>query len=278
MSPSIGTPEGSITHALSRHLTFQYTGAEQTFEVPAGVTQIEVDAHGAGGGEDGSSGKGTGLGGRADAQLTVVPGERLDIFVGGAPSSSGGGYNGGGRGLGSGSHLSFGGGGATDIREGGDGLNDRILVAGGGGGEGGDLGGGTGGNGGGRVAGKGAHGPVFGGSSGCQNAGGGGGGGGSQIRGGAGGEAGCYAKNGFAGKLGIGGAGGGGNSATGGGGGGYYGGGGGGGGNYEIGSGKLGLGGGGGGGSSYADSSARNTKMSRGWKGATGNGLLIVRW
>jgi len=44
MSPSIGAPEGSITHALSRHLTFQYTGAEQTFKVPAGVTSISARA------------------------------------------------------------------------------------------------------------------------------------------------------------------------------------------------------------------------------------------
>jgi hypothetical protein len=64
------------------------------------------------------------------AELPVVPGERLAIFVGGAANGASGGYNGGGSGEGSGSYASGAGGGATDIREGGDALKDRIIVAG----------------------------------------------------------------------------------------------------------------------------------------------------
>jgi hypothetical protein len=68
-------------------------------------------------------------------ELPVVPGERLAIFVGGTPSGPAGGYNGGGSGVASTSGYSgyfdsYGGGGATDIREGGSALRDRILVAG----------------------------------------------------------------------------------------------------------------------------------------------------
>ncbi len=275
----IGNPDTSgIEQVFSHHRTFRYTGNEQTFKVPAGVNLIAVEARGAGGGLVTSDGQ-IGRGGRVSAELPVVPGEGLAIFVGGAAVGATGGYNGGGEGTpGHSSYFSSGGGGATDVREGGSTLKDRILVAGGGGGE--AEGGTDGGQGGGRIAGPGANGENFGGYGSCQDPAGGGGGGGSQHSGGTAGQANCQGHNGAAGMLGAGGRGGNGNGGFGGagGGGGYYGGGGGAGGNYVISQPWVGTGGGGGGGSSYVERSARKYKSRQGWKGAIGNGEVVVRW
>lgn len=112
--------------------TFNYTGGAQTFVVPAGVTQITIDARGASGG-GGSMGTG-GLGGRSQAVLNVTPGQVLNLYVGGTTTSVTGGYNGGGNAINS--STSRGGGGASDIRLGGTTLSERVLVAAGGGGAG----------------------------------------------------------------------------------------------------------------------------------------------
>ena len=123
----------------SQITTFDYTGAMQTYTVPAGVTSIQIEAWGAQGGGsedcDGSFPEDGGLGGYASGDLAVVPGSVLNVFVGGKPtiipgSGTVGGYNGGGA---SGQWAGAGGG-ASDIRIGGTGLGDRILIAGGGGG------------------------------------------------------------------------------------------------------------------------------------------------
>lgn len=214
---------------------FAFTGAEQSWTVPVGVTLINVDVRGAQGGGNGPSARG-GNGGRVLATLAVTPGESLSIFVGGRGGDSGspnragpGGFNGGGSGgidSVDGNGPAGGGGGASDIRRGGNGLVDRVVVAGGGGGSeccqdgnGGAGGGVTGADGGAR--------------SGIP------GGGGTQSSGGLGGG------NGTAGEFGQGGIGGNGDRAGGGGGGGWFGGGG--------GSGAT-LGNGGGGGSGYPPS------------------------
>ncbi len=72
------------------------------------------------------------------ATLTVVPGEILNVFVGGqggAGAAGGlGGFNGGGAGGTGTSFFGGGGGGASDIRRGGIALSNRVVVAGGGGG------------------------------------------------------------------------------------------------------------------------------------------------
>jgi hypothetical protein len=271
-----GTGDGDmVTH---RH-TFKYTGNEQTFQVPAGATRVTVVALGAAGGpQPGSQGTGA-LGGRVSAELPVKPGEQLAVFVGGAGAS--GGYNGGGSGQGRTDYASGAGGGASDIREGGSALKDRILVAGGGGGEG-ESGRpsayGSGGKGGAKTGGRGVDGENFGGHGACRRPEGDGGGGGSQQNGGTGGPAHCrLASSGKPGVLGNGGAGGTG-IGGGGGGGGYYGGGGGGGGNEIMSYGLYGGGGGGGGGSSYAERSAREYQSWRGWKDATGNGAIVISW
>jgi Big-like domain-containing protein len=123
--------------------TFSAAGAQQ-FVVPAGVTEISVDAFGARGGNFG------GFGAEALATtLAVQPGESLTVVVGGRGGNGpwdacGGGspgFNGGGAG---GSTCNAagstagggGGGGASDVRRG----TTALVVAGGGGGKGlGDL-------------------------------------------------------------------------------------------------------------------------------------------
>jgi hypothetical protein len=222
-------------------ITFNYTGAEQTFTVPAGVFSVQVLAVGGSGGTAGALG---GVGAQVSGDLSVTPGETLYVEVGGNGQSQGpsnyggsGGFNGGGSGGG-------GGGGASDVRTSprASGLfpGDRLLVAGGGGGAGTKRAyacrGGAGG-----AAGQAGHGKEAGN---CSNRGGGAG---TQSSGGAAapttGEE-CPGQNG---QFGIGGEGGttgtnGCRGEGGGGGGGYYGGGG--------GTGGYGSAGGGGGGGS----------------------------
>jgi large repetitive protein len=294
-------PIGGNADALPHHLTFRFTGAKQMFQVPSGVHSINVDARGAAGAPFPYGGryphKGHGRGGRVHTIIQVSPGETLYVFVGGkgyaVPGSGGGtGFNGGAAGglypycqISGSNCYGYGGGGASDLRKGGELLTDRIVVAGGGGG------GGTfrvaGGGGGRTIGGDGESGSPTG-----YFAGGGGGGGGTQNQGGSGGSGqdGSYGNGGpgSPGTLGNGGsggeAGGYGNSgyypgAGGGGGGGYYGGGGGGGAcGPPYSGGPCGVGGGGGGGSSYVEPSATNVKMWRNWTHATGNGVVILSW
>lgn len=130
--------------------TFLYTGAAQSFVVPAGIFTLTIETWGAQGGANWVNN--VNFGGYTKADFPVTPGETLYIYVGSQPSGITGGYNGGGNGEGAGK----GGGGATDVRQGGTALTDRIIVAGGAGGAGywsslhvvGGLGGGlTGGDG-----------------------------------------------------------------------------------------------------------------------------------
>ena len=233
---------GLNTHAQQTIIeNFSYTGTPQYWTVPNCVTSINVTIAGAEGG-----GTYSGNGAVLTGTLNVIPGQQLEVNVGGAGFMLNGGWNGGGNGATANitSNISYGGGGASDIRIGPYTLNDRLVVAGGGGG----MGGGTT--------------DEFGGHGGCNNGQDGTGtfgdpgDGGSQINGGNGGTgwAGWTGTGnaGFNGLLGIGGNGG--NDQCfnmgpgGGGGGGYFGGGGGGADCYN--SGPLG-GGGGGGGSSF---------------------------
>ncbi|WP_168735899.1 glycine rich domain-containing protein [Cohnella fermenti] len=197
--------------------SFDFTGAVQTFTVPATGTYT-LELWGAQGGS--YSGSNGGHGGYSTGQVNLTKGETLYINVGGTTGTGAGGWNGGGSTAG----VAKGGGGATDIRKGGQALTDRIIVAGGGGG--GQAG--AGGVGGGTTGG-----------TGYKNCCGTVGSGGTQTAGGTGG--------GTSGVLGIGG-----NGATGSdglyggaGGGGYYGGGG---ANSDV---SLVDDGGGGGGSGY---------------------------
>src|SRR5690606_12699146 len=113
--------------------TFNYTGGVQTYTVPPCVTQIEVVVAGAKGG--GNTG---GNGATVTATINVVPGQILQVNVGGTGNCPGAGYNGGGiGGPAGGANGACGGGGATDIRIAPYGIPNRIVVAGGGGGMGG---------------------------------------------------------------------------------------------------------------------------------------------
>jgi hypothetical protein len=118
-----------------------YTGGMQTYTVPAGVTSIKIETYGAQG-ANGVNGSGGALGGFgaagafASGFLNVTPGQILNIYVGGQATASIGGFNGGGTGGNASGNGGGGGGGATDVRVGGTGLANRVLVAGGGGGAG----------------------------------------------------------------------------------------------------------------------------------------------
>jgi hypothetical protein len=327
--PALIAPVGA-PHRQTNSQTFSYTGYEQTFMVPSYVTEVTIKADGASGGTGTGSGSFSGFpaggsGGVVKATILVTPSESLAVFVGGEGTDNGGGYNGGASPGSCGSscyevtqagalgrfaappkaarpdnisyfYPAYGGGGASDVRQGGDGLADRVVVAGGGGGAGGTAFqcfngckqsayyyGGPGGRGGGKSGGSGG-----GGSSG--SSGGDGGGCATRTRGGSGGIGGygsgsgsCDGVSGSDGTLSSGGDGGDGScdEPGGGGGGGNYGGGGG---------GSSGLstyyyerqayyagGGGGGGGSSFVEKGAKHVK-SRPGAAPVGNGRIIISW
>ena len=260
-----------MSGACTGSVVFNYTGAEQDFVVPLGVTVVTIVASGAAGGEGYDSEGSPGSGGMTTATIPVTPGETLAVFVGeqggSATSATTGGtaaFNGGGVGGSAVSGSGGAGGGASDVRQGGSALGDRVVVAGGGGGAGGyDNTASNGGEGG----------PATGGSGVVGGGAGGGAGGGGTPTGGGGGGAGVGGANpGIGGVQGTGGAGGGEGTATaqsgggGGGGGGYFGGGGGG----ASGNG----GGGGGGGASYVEMTATSTTLAGGTQ--TANGQVVI--
>ncbi len=239
---------------------FASTGAEQSFTVPTGVTNVRVRAIGAAGEKGQTFGPEVvgGLGGDGaivSAQLPVTPGEVFYVEV-----ANGGGTGGPGAGNG---------GGTSDVRtipEASTGtLESRLLVAGGGGGGGSVVEEGSAGSGGdaGSVGVNGLDDERDGPQSGLQTAGGGAG----TLTGGGAGGAFCEPGapwNGQDGQLGSGGRGGegAGSPASGGGGGGGYWGGGGGEGICGL-DGPFGFGGGagGGGGSSYVEEEATSTSF-----------------
>ncbi|UKN01126.1 glycine rich domain-containing protein [Paracrocinitomix mangrovi] len=247
---------------------FEYTGKFQTYIVPEGVTMINVELQGAGGGFS-SWEKGRypdkykpGKGGKLTASYPVEPGQKIYVFVGGKGDNATdtyqgkGGFNGGGDGNNTGEYGPFcggGGGGASDIRIGGSGLEDRILVAGGGGGAGSNwpVGGDHGGDGGGLTAVDGQSKSEVGHESTGR--------GGTQSAGGIGGKWITYPKA-EDGKLGRGGHAPD-STSGGGGGGGYYGGG-------------AGCWSGGGGGSSYADAKATSVNHVQGVN--SDNGKVVI--
>ena len=125
--------------------TFLYTGSDQTYTVPAGVTSITVKMWGAGGGGGGPGGWSYGYlgggGGYTTGTLAVTPEQVLTIMVGagginGTTSNSYANYGGGGPTCG-GSDCRYGGqgGGRSAIRVSGA----DVITAGGGGGGGLEL-------------------------------------------------------------------------------------------------------------------------------------------
>ena len=139
-----------MASAAIRIRFFAYTGGQQTWTVPTATSFVMTDVLGAQGGSTG------GQGGRTKTYVTTTPGETLYMYVGGQgttgyrsacggnPGVLAGGFNGGGAGgscsdsYGCGSGMAYalgpGGGGASDIRQGGNALANRVIVSGGGGG------------------------------------------------------------------------------------------------------------------------------------------------
>jgi hypothetical protein len=216
---------------------FTFSGEEQCYEVPAGITTLGVVAVGAPGGggqnDNPSLPIPASFGARVSGYVRVSPGQTIYVEVGGAGGAGtytggtapggAGGWNGGAPGA-SGGVSGAGGGGASDVRTescgpdcatGGDAasLASRLLVAGGGGGAGGGAGGsGSRGGNGGELGGAGQPGQLF---IGSDPRNGLGGEGGQAEAGGAGGApastAGCFVGTtppGGGGSLGAGGAGG----------------------------------------------------------------------
>jgi hypothetical protein len=89
--------------------TFGFTGANQTFTVPAGVTAVTVDLYGAQGG-DGYQGYVGGAGGYVHATIPVTAGQTLTVRVGGTGGDGPGGWPNGGY-----AGHAGGGGGSTSI-------------------------------------------------------------------------------------------------------------------------------------------------------------------
>jgi hypothetical protein len=251
VSPAAALPAGCSATGTAVTCTYGYTGGEQTFVAPAGVTAYHVLAVGAAGGNSVFP-PNTFVGGggaTVSTDLTLTPGTTYYVNVGGAGQSNSayqtairpGGYNGGGAGGNAATSVTIvqasaqpSGGGATSLQtlSGECNLTGALVIAGGGGGAGGfnAQGGNAGQNG------------TAGGNFGVDT----GGGGGSQTQGGAGGTSpGTPIETGTAGSSCRGGTGGPAapqrnSNGGGGGGGGYFGGGGG------------GSSAGGGGGSSFA--------------------------
>jgi uncharacterized OsmC-like protein len=116
-------------------LSYPYSGANQTFVVPAGVTSISVKIWGAGGGGSGGPSSG-GSGAFVKGTLAVTPGQSLVLVVGGAGTYSttvlkAGGFGGGGAGRYGGS-----GGGYSGIFNSSVSFANALAIAGGGGGGG----------------------------------------------------------------------------------------------------------------------------------------------
>lgn len=215
---------GSVALAADPvELVFSSTGAEQTFEVPAGVQSVHVVLVGGRGGT-GYQGSAGGFGARVEGDLAVTPGTTLYVEVAGNGGDAShavagpGGFNGGGIGGGAvnSTFRGGGGGGASDLRtvdrNGPATLASRLIVAAGAGGGGGWEGSGQGGD-------AGANGETG------EGGYGGGGGAGTATAGGAGGVnagAGSLGQGGFGAAESEGNGGGGGAGLYGGGGGGAY--------------------------------------------------------
>ena len=159
---AIDTNSNGIPDGCESSLVYDFTGSVQTFVVPQNTSVVFIQSYGASGG-DGEGLMYGGLGGMSEASIPVVPGETLEIYVGGAGGSTLttvlGGFNGGGdvNQYCCPTELSGSGGGASDVRVTPFGLGDRIIVSGGGGGGGSDnYGSGTGGDGGGLIGGDGS--------------------------------------------------------------------------------------------------------------------------
>lgn len=159
----------SITVRAPVVLTYTYTGGDQSFTVPSGVSLITAKLWGAGG----SSHRGVGgAGGYTQASVSVTPGESITVIVGQNGVANGSAYGGGGFSNFDSNNGGSGGGGRSALYA--AGVDFLTAGGGGGGGFGGNVGGGggglTGSGGGGSGAGGGGS-QTGGGGGGCANGG-----------------------------------------------------------------------------------------------------------
>lgn len=129
------------TPAVAQATAFSYTGGEQSYIVPAGVSSLSITAIGAPGGGPLSGGLAAGRGAAVSGIVDVSAGHVLYVEVGGSGGSPVGGFNGGGDSVTASGVSVYGGGGASDVRtlpmsSGVISLNSRLIVAAGGGGSG----------------------------------------------------------------------------------------------------------------------------------------------
>ena len=260
--PSGGCVDASGTTTC----TFTYTGANETWNVPAGVSTLSIDAFGAQGAADSVATGGKGA--HAAADIAVSAGATLTITVGeaGVEDDATGSFGGGG-----GSDYGGPGGGGSFVYEG----PTALVIAGGGGGAGEHFSGaGNGGSSGQDGQDGDDSGDALGGKGGGAGTGSSGGAGGTNYR--------CTVANG-AGESGTAGEGGDGGKfrgeasvSGGGGGGGYYGGGGGGGSQTCFETSGSASGGGGGGGSSYVNPAGSDASVVNGAR--SGNGQVTITY
>src|SRR5262245_32104218 len=110
-------PDGSPTPVHAATQTFLQTGAMQQYPVPAGVTQVRIEARAAGGAAGCNGAAPATVGGNIAAIVPVTGGTTLFVFVGGnggtptASAGGSGGFNGGGTGGTSTGTVAFHGGG-----------------------------------------------------------------------------------------------------------------------------------------------------------------------
>ena len=143
---NVFTTKSNVFTLTAPIYNFAYTGNYQTWTIPAtGTYKLEV--WGAQGGDrvnynGGGASLYGGKGGYSVGNMTLTAGQTIYIYVGGQGSGySGtnawavrpGGFNGGGAANGTNTSHGTSGGGGTDIRVGGSALNNRVIVAGGGG-------------------------------------------------------------------------------------------------------------------------------------------------
>ncbi|WP_158430192.1 glycine-rich protein [Nocardia cyriacigeorgica] len=168
-SSSTSSGNGSVVLTTGKigYQTFEFRGHTEYFCVPAGVTSVTIDAVGGGGGHFGDTGIG-GAGGGVTATVDVRPGTELAVTVGQWGHDNGGFGDGhGGRhgtAPGSGGASGGGGGGSTAVESTLSPCGTHapvgksyLVVAGGGGGAGGNSGAGDGAGGDGGAGGNPAH-------------------------------------------------------------------------------------------------------------------------
>ncbi|WP_416970237.1 isopeptide-forming domain-containing fimbrial protein [Streptomyces sp. 4F14] len=131
------TPSSAFTNCT----LYSYTGADQTFTVPAGISSVNVQLWGGGGGGDNAqyytAQKGGGGGGYTTGTLAVTAGQQLTVMSGqgGLVNSTTGTYGGGGAGGASNRTIAQGGsGGGMSALWTGASFGTPLLIAGGGGG------------------------------------------------------------------------------------------------------------------------------------------------